>query len=59
MGCGPAGLAAARQLHNFGCEVVCLEARDRVGGRVHDDWSLDGVCVGTGAQIINGYFLRN
>nr|CAB3258325.1 lysine-specific histone demethylase 1B-like [Phallusia mammillata] len=54
IGAGPAGLAAARQLHNFGCDVICVEARDRIGGRVHDDWSLDGVCVGRGAQIING-----
>lgn len=31
---GVSGLAAARQLLSFGCEVVILEGRDRVGGRI-------------------------
>ncbi|XP_039270275.2 lysine-specific histone demethylase 1A-like isoform X1 [Styela clava] len=34
IGAGVAGLAAARQLNSFGVEVVIIEARDRVGGRV-------------------------
>ncbi|KAI5639470.1 flavin containing amine oxidoreductase domain-containing protein [Phthorimaea operculella] len=34
IGAGVSGLAAARQLTSFGCEVVILEGRDRVGGRV-------------------------
>ena len=34
-------------------QVTVLEARDRVGGRVYDDFSL-GCCVGRGAQILNG-----
>ncbi|XP_072267735.1 lysine-specific histone demethylase 2 isoform X2 [Pyxicephalus adspersus] len=54
IGAGPAGLAAARQLHNFGIKVMILEARDRIGGRVFDDKSLKGVTVGKGAQIVNG-----
>ncbi|XP_068850379.1 lysine-specific histone demethylase 2 isoform X2 [Capricornis sumatraensis] len=54
IGAGPAGLAAARQLHNFGIKVTVLEAKDRIGGRVWDDKSFTGVTVGRGAQIVNG-----
>ena len=35
IGAGMAGLAAARQLHDTGVDVIVLEARDRIGGRVH------------------------
>ena len=34
-------------------QVVVLEARDRIGGRVWDEKSL-GLTVGRGAQIVNG-----
>ena len=33
VGAGVAGLTTASVLHSAGIEVVCLEARDRVGGR--------------------------
>lgn len=35
LGAGVAGLAAARELHRRGVMVTVLEARDRLGGRVH------------------------
>src|SRR5262245_12098251 len=34
IGAGVAGLAAARSLRNAGAELVVLEARDRIGGRI-------------------------
>ena len=33
--------------------MTILEARDRIGGRIHDDFFGD-VCVGKGAQIVVG-----
>lgn len=35
IGAGAAGLAAARDLSHAGRQVVVVEARDRIGGRVH------------------------
>lgn len=34
IGAGIAGLAAAQQLQQFGLDVIVLESRDRVGGRI-------------------------
>ena len=38
VGAGIAGLAAARELERLGWDVTVLEARDRIGGRVHSEW---------------------
>lgn len=40
VGAGFAGLACAYELASAGCDVVVLEARDRVGGRVHSNSDL-------------------
>jgi monoamine oxidase len=53
IGAGIAGLTAARLLAGAGREVVVLEARDRIGGRVHTDRS-DGVATDLGASWIHG-----
>jgi len=34
-------------------QVVVLESRDHVGGRVRDD-TVNGSVIGRGAQLING-----
>ena len=45
VGAGLAGLTAARMLKAQGTSVVVLEARDRVGGRVHGQTLSDGETV--------------
>ena len=55
VGAGAAGLAAARELTRAGREVVVLEARDRIGGRVftHRAHSSD-VPIELGAEFVHG-----
>ena len=55
IGAGFAGLAAAKQLCQFGHKVTVLEARRRVGGRVFSDHSFgDDIPVDLGAMLITG-----
>jgi len=55
VGAGVAGLAAARELHRRGLSVIVLEARPRIGGRVHTrhDSAL-AVPAELGAEFVHG-----
>jgi len=53
VGAGIAGLAAASRLQASGWSVVVLEARDRIGGRIHTDrtWPIP---IELGASWVHG-----
>ena len=52
VGAGVAGLVAARDLRDAGFDVVLLEARDRVGGRLLNEDIGDGKVVEVGGQWV-------
>src|SRR5215204_5870249 len=52
VGAGFAGIVAARELQRKGFDVVLLEARDRVGGRVLNEPIGDGKVVEVGGQWV-------
>ena len=54
VGAGAAGLAAARWLKERGFNPLVLEARDRVGGRIHTVEMEHGAPVDLGAAYIHG-----
>jgi monoamine oxidase len=55
IGAGVAGLAAARELKKGGLDALVLEARDRIGGRVHTvrpaGWPIP---LEAGAEFVHG-----
>lgn len=58
IGGGFAGIAAARALHDASFQVTLLESRDRIGGRVHTDYSF-GFPVDLGASWLHGVCKEN
>jgi monoamine oxidase len=55
IGAGAAGLAAARDLSRAGHEVIVLEARDRIGGRVYTHRDPESpVPIELGAEFVHG-----
>ncbi|HEY4791108.1 MAG TPA: FAD-dependent oxidoreductase, partial [Actinomycetes bacterium] len=52
IGAGFAGLTAAAALADGGLEPLVLEARDRVGGRVHSRRLDNGAVVELGAEFV-------
>jgi monoamine oxidase len=59
IGAGLAGLSAAYDLHREGWQVTVLEARDRVGGRVHSLRSFsNGLVAEGGGEFIDKHHTR-
>ncbi|KAM3298734.1 hypothetical protein ACQJBY_040288 [Aegilops geniculata] len=58
IGGGISGIAAARVLSNSSFEVTVLESRDRIGGRVHTDYSF-GCPIDMGASWLHGVSNEN
>lgn len=58
VGAGLSGLGAAKALSDAGHEVVVLEARDRVGGRLLNAFLGDGVQVDLGGQWVGSDHAR-
>lgn len=55
IGAGAAGLAAARQLDEQGIDVVLLEARERIGGRVFTRRDANApIPIELGAEFVHG-----
>ena len=55
IGAGAAGLAAARALMQSGFDVVVLEARDRIGGRIYTLRDPEShLPIELGAEFIHG-----
>ncbi|MEX1048154.1 MAG: NAD(P)/FAD-dependent oxidoreductase [Akkermansiaceae bacterium] len=53
IGAGLAGLAAARKLKSLGHEVIVLEGRDRIGGRIHTSTQWSDFPIDLGASWIH------
>ncbi|KAF7833393.1 putative polyamine oxidase 2 [Senna tora] len=58
IGGGMSGIAAARALHDASFQVVLLESRERLGGRIHTNYSF-GFPVDLGASWLHGVCKEN
>src|SRR5262245_59696532 len=58
IGAGAAEIAAARRLEAAGRDVIVLEARDRVGGRVWTARDLAPFPIDLGAEFVHGEHVR-
>lgn len=54
IGAGAAGLACAEVLRRAGLDVIILEARDRIGGRILTASDSSGLKVELGAEFMHG-----
>lgn len=55
IGAGAAGLAAARRLSGAGMSLLVLEARGRIGGRIHTERQLgSSLSIELGAEFVHG-----
>jgi monoamine oxidase len=54
IGAGAAGLAAAKELSEAGRKVAVVEARDRIGGRIHTLHNDAATPIELGAEFIHG-----
>jgi monoamine oxidase len=55
VGAGLAGLSAARDMMNGGTDVLVVEARNRLGGRVEQTTLPDGRIVQLGGEVIGPF----
>jgi monoamine oxidase len=54
VGAGMAGLSVASELRALGLDVLVLEARDKIGGRVDTDYEFTSYPIERGAEFVHG-----
>src|SRR5258708_20486568 len=54
VGAGMAGLSVASELRALGLDVLVLEARDKIGGRVDTNYEFTSHPIERGAEFVHG-----